>query len=439
MSAALELQAYGFVVTVVDDQPAPGGRIFAAIESRVPHTAEDRSGADLVARFRDQGGTYIPSAEVWQIETGPRVFLSQAGSAHMVEPDFVVMATGAQERPMPFPGWELPGVMTIGSAQILLKVARQISDEPVWLAGSGPLLLLYAHQLIAAGGAVAGILDTTPPNTTSAAAPLLPAALKYGWRDLIRGVRWTIQMRSIATIRQIVSLSAEGAGRLQHVRYETRNGQSGMIDTNLLFIHDGIVPGLHGTLAAGCDHRWNVTQRCFEPIVDNFGRSSIEHIFIAGDGATIAGARAAMISGRLAGVGIAVATGAISAAAGEKAARPLRAALKAAARFRAFVDAKFPPADLAIPDNAIVCRCEEVTCGSIRTSLEGCSRLDTDGVKIATRAGMGPCQGRQCGLTVARLVAESRGGSFDGVAFPRIRPPLKPLTLGELATLDDMA
>ncbi|RVT93509.1 NAD(P)/FAD-dependent oxidoreductase [Sphingomonas crocodyli] len=436
MTAALELQKLGLSTTVIDDQPAPGGRIFANIEQRPAHGAEDRSGAALVRRFRQMGGDYRPASEVWQIEPGPRLFLSSSGQAQMIEPRFILMATGAQERPMPFPGWQLPGVMTVGAAQILLKTARQIPDKPVWLAGSGPLLLLYMHQLIAAGGMVEGILDTSPSGRIITAARALPGAITYGWRDLLRGLAWQWQSRSIKVVRGITSLQARGGDKLSHVTYSTDDGQIGEIATELLFIHDGVVPGLHGTIAAGCDHRWNEAEQCFEPILDTFGRTSVETIFAAGDGATIGGARAATLSGRLAAIGIARAAGTMSSEQAETAAKPVRRGLAKAARFRHFVDALYPPVKMALPDETITCRCEEVTARDIRAALKNEAHLGPDGIKIATRAGMGPCQGRQCGASLTRLVREAHGGAPDAIGFLRIRPPLKPLTLGELATLD---
>lgn len=436
LSAALELKARGLVVTVCDDQPAPGGRIFAAIEKRAAHGAEDRGGADLVARFRQSGIDYRPASEVWQIEAGPRVFFSQGGQARLIEPRFVLLASGAQERPMPFPGWQLPGVMTVGAAQILLKTARQIPDQPVWLAGTGPLLLLYARQLIAAGGRVAGILDTAPPGRLAAAARRLPAALGYGWRDMARGAVWLAALRGLRVVRNVTALEAVGEERLSTLRFETRNGAREEISAGILLTHDGVIPGLHATLAAGCAHRWNAVQRCFEPEADAFGATSVPGVFVAGDGAGVGGARAAALSGRLAATGIARAAGMVSERHARAVLAALRRQLSAAAGFRRFVDTLWPPSDLPLPDRTLVCRCEEVTARQVREALEGRPRLGPDGVKIATRAGMGPCQGRQCGLTLTRLVAQTHGGDPADIGFLRIRPPLKPLTIGELAALE---
>jgi len=436
MSAALELLGHGLTVAVVDDQPAPGGRIFAAIETREVHGSDERLGADLVARFRAAGGQYLSATEAWQIEAGPRVFLTHAGQAQIFEPRFVLLATGAQERPMPFPGWQLPGVMTVGAAQILLKTARQIPDAPVWIAGSGPLLLLYARQLTDAGGKVAGILDTTLPGGTMRAAALVPGAMGFGWRDMLRGVGWLARKPTPRVIRGVTALEVLGDGRVDRVRYTQRNGGTGEVTTNLLLVHDGVVPGIHATLSAGCAHRWNDTQHCFEPVVDHCGASSEPAIYVAGDAAGITGGKAAICSGRLAAVAIARSAGRITSAVADKVAKPLLKDMKAARGFRRFVDTMYPPVELAIPDATMVCRCEEVTARQIRDVLADRPQLGPDGVKAFTRAGMGPCQGRQCGLSINRLIAEVHGTAPGEIGFLRIRPPLKPLTLGELAGLD---
>jgi NADPH-dependent 2,4-dienoyl-CoA reductase/sulfur reductase-like enzyme len=439
MSAAIELQSHGAGVTVIDDAPAPGGRIFAAIERRESHSAEDLGGKKLVADFRARGGHYLPAAEAWQIEGGPRVFVTQDGQARLLEPHFVLLATGAQERPMPFPGWQLPGVMTVGGAQILLKTARQVPSQPVWLAGTGPLMLLYARQLLLAGGQIAGILNTARSVELDRVARSLPAAIAYGARDMVRGAEWLVALRKLRTVTNVVSIRAMGSDRLEAIRYQTIQGACVDIPASLLLIHDGVIPGIHATLAAGCDHIWNEDQRCFQPVVGPLGNSSVDRIFIAGDGAGIMGAKAAANSGRLAGIGILRSAGLMSANDANRASAPLLRSQTRTRQFRKFLDALYPPSELAIPDDAMLCRCEEVMAGTVRQLLTDRPHLGPGGVKSGLRVGMGPCQGRQCGLSLTRVVAETHQLSPKDVGFLRIRPPIKPLTLDELASLSDKA
>ncbi|AIT25573.1 NAD(P)/FAD-dependent oxidoreductase [Bordetella holmesii] len=193
MSAALGLRAQNLRVLVVDEQPAPGGQIWRAVETMAATDTgrllgeEYRAGAALAERFRQCGAVYEPQTQVWQIESGWHVYMTRNGRAEVVRADRIVLAIGAQERPAPFPGWTLPGVLTVGAAQILLKTSRQVPAAPVWVAGSGPLPLLYMAQLLRAGGKIAGWLDTTAPGAWRRALPWAGAALA-SWGDVRKGL-----------------------------------------------------------------------------------------------------------------------------------------------------------------------------------------------------------------------------------------------------------
>src|SRR5471030_3108981 len=177
MSAALRARGLGMSVLVVDDQPAPGGQIWRAVETRANTRTgkllgdEYAAGLPLAQAFRTSGAVYEPGTQVWQIEPGWQVYMSRAQQAECVQAANVLLATGAQERPAPFPGWTLSGVLTVGAAQILLKTAREVPQNPPWIAGSGPLALLYMVQLLRAGGSIAGWLDTAPTDGWRRALP----------------------------------------------------------------------------------------------------------------------------------------------------------------------------------------------------------------------------------------------------------------------------
>ncbi len=148
MAAAVELVALGLRPLVVDEQPLPGGQIWRASEAARPERTRQALGADYaagterVAQFRQSGADYLPGTRMWHLEPGFQAFMSQGGAAFSRRVPTVLLATGAQERPVPRQGWTLPGVLTVGAAQILLKSSAQIPDQPVWIAGSGPLPIL---------------------------------------------------------------------------------------------------------------------------------------------------------------------------------------------------------------------------------------------------------------------------------------------------------
>lgn len=445
MAAAVTARRHGLSVRVVDDQPAPGGQIWRGIET-VAATPRARrlgesylSGAERAAAFRACGALYEPESQLWQIEPGFRAFVTRGGKARSVTAEAIILATGAQERPMPFPGWTLPGVLTAGAAQILLKTADSVPEKPVWIAGCGPLPLLYMTQLLAAGGRIAGFLDTTPRGRVGAALRHLPQGLgRLG--DLIKGLSWSLALRraGFPIIRHVTELRAEGEGRLQRLRYRTGDGQEADVPAEVLLVHEGVVPNIHAPLALGCAVRWHAGQQCYVPVLDAWGESSQANVFVAGDGAGIGGAEAAEPRGRLAALRVAAKLGRLDGATAETAAAPEWSALSSALALRPFLDALYAPRPqlYAPPDETLICRCEEVTAGELRArAVEG--RPGPNQLKAFTRAGMGPCQGRQCGYSMTHIVAAAQGRPVEEVGFYRIRPPLKPVTLGELASLDE--
>lgn len=445
MSAAIIARQYGLEVLVVDERATPGGQIWRSVEAvsgtqRAAVLGKAYSdGLEVVNRFRASACAYEPETQVWQIEPGPRAFMTRKGNAYSVEAHCLLLATGAQERPAPFPGWTLPGVMTVGAAQIVLKTSGQIPAEPVWIAGNGPLALLYANQFLKAGGRIAGFLDTTPPGTMSAAIRKLPTALLNAPGDLVKGLGWIAALQRRAHyVRHVSEIEALGGESLERLRYVTADGKAKTVEARLLLVHEGVVPTIHPTLALGCRHGWNADQRCFVPELDIWGETSEKNVFVAGDGAGIGGAAAACLRGEIAALRIAAKSGRITDIEADAAAKPIRSRLKRALATRPFLDSLFSPRQaIFVPaEKTIACRCEEVSVASIRAQA-ATGRPGPNQVKAFTRAGMGPCQGRQCNYTIAHVLAAAEGRSVPDVGLYRVRPPLKPLTLCELAALDN--
>lgn len=435
IAAATEARTHGLSVLVLDENTAPGGRIWQAIETRAAKDEEDRAAQQAVRDFRASGAEARFGATVWCVEPEGRVYWSEQGRARDVEAAQVLIATGATERPMPVPGWTLPGVMTVGAAQIALKTGGLVPEGDVWIAGQGPLLLLYAVQALAAGGRIAGVLDLADPAGCRRALAHLPGAAR-ALSYLTRGVSWRIALHraGVPWIRA-ADVRAEGDARLERIRF-VADGAVHTKPASLLLLHDGVIPSVQITRALGCAHVWDDAQRCWKPLTDAWGRSSHARIVIAGDGAGIGGAAVAPLSGRIAALGIAAALGPLTEAARDRAAAPLVSARAKHLAVRPFLDALFAPLPLDPDDDTILCRCEEVTAGRVREAVAlGC--LGANQLKSFTRAGMGPCQGRMCGPSVAAVIAAARSVPIDQVEPYRLRFPTKPLTLGELAALHE--
>ena len=438
LAAAAVAGKAGLSALVLDENAQPGGQIFRAITS-TPVQRRDILGDDywrgetLVAEARASGATIVQGATVWSLDRDLQVGVSLLGRSQIVKARRVIIATGALERPFPIPGWTLPGVMTVGAGQTLLKSSGLVPDGKVVLAGTGPLLWLYAAQVLRAGGAIDAILDTRPRANTWRA---LPHALPFLMSPyLAKGIALMREVkRKVRVISGVTALAAAGGERLETITFSA-GGAEQKIAADALLLHQGVVPNVNLANAASVAHRWDERQLCWVPVLDADGHTSVPGIAIAGDGGGIGGAIAAAERGRIAAVAAVEAL-----APGKKGLMEDRSglanALRRAELGRAFLDVLFQPApQFRLPEgDTIVCRCEEVNAAQIKDTIalgvEGPNQL-----KAFLRCGMGPCQGRLCGLTVTEMIAEARGVSPEAVGYYRLRPPVKPIALKELASM----
>jgi thioredoxin reductase len=445
LAAATTAARLGLATVLFDEQPSPGGQVYRAVTAtplarRATLGAEYWHGADLARDFLASGAVYAPGATVWSVSRAREIGVSIDAVARSVRAKQVIVATGALERPFPIPGWTLPGVMTAGAAQILLKSDGLVADGRVVLAGCGPLLWLLAWQYLNAGRRIDAVLDTTPPGNWRAALAHLPAFLASPY--LAKGLKLMLRVRrELRVIGGVETLRAEGEGRLARVVY-ARGGREESLPADLLLLHQGVAPNVNLANSIGCAQEWDGVQLCWRPRVDGWFAASVEGVSIAGDGAGIAGAEAAAERGRIAAIGAARRLDRIADAEAERAAAAPRAALRRAERGRAFLDVLYRPAEqFRIPrGETLVCRCEEVSAAQVVEA----AKLGVTGpnqMKSFLRCGMGPCQGRLCGLTVTELIAATRGVTPEEVGYYRLRPPIKPVTLAEFAAMpkDDAA
>jgi len=442
MSAATLAADHGVDVALLDEQAAPGGQIYRAMES-IPDQRADllgdeyQHGRKIVSAFRDSTVDYLTNSQAWSLNSKGEIGLLQEGKAHIISADQVLLANGAMERPVPFPGWTLPGVMNAGAGQILFKSHGIVPDDGVVLAGSGPLLLLLAWQYMHAGVKIKALIDLTPMRNHLRALPRLPRAILAG-HYLIKGLVYKkdLKQAGISTLHNVSELRAEGDECLTSVSFRHKSRQR-IIETDLLLIHFGLIPNAHLSRAAGCQYDWDRSQQCWRPQLDGWGRSSIDGILIAGDGAGIGGARTAEHAGRLAALQATHALCLIGQDERDRLARDDRKWMHEDLHIRPFLESFFhiPRKLLRVPDDdTIVCRCEEVTAGDIRKAVAD-GHSDSNQVKFLTRCGMGPCQGRQCAEAVAHIVAAAGGEKVAKGGHYRGRPPVTPLTLGQLAGL----
>ncbi len=447
LAAATSCAERGLSVSVYDEQGGPGGQIYRNVTaSPLAHAAilddDYWSGAARVKAFERSGARYVRHASVWAIERGNDGVFTLAITAGppphrhtlAVTARTVILATGALERPFPIPGWTLPGVLMAGGAQALLKTAGVVPRGRTVLAGCGPLLWLLASQYVRAGVTIDAVLDTTPRGRLAQVLRHAPAFLRSPYfrkgLALVRSVR-----RHARVVEYVTDLALEGDEAVRTVRYAT-GGAAHALPADVVLLHQGVVPDLNLAAAAGCALAWDDAQACFAPAVDAWGGTSVAGLFVAGDGAGIAGAEAATARGRLAGLAASNACARIDGATRDRLAGPLRADLARALRGRAFLDALYLPAErFRVPaGDAVACRCEEVSAATIAAAARaGCAGPNQ--MKAYTRCGMGACQGRYCGLTVTEIIAREQQRTPADVGYFRLRFPARPVTLGDMGAM----
>lgn len=440
MAAAATAAGFGMSTVLLDEQPSPGGQIYrgvteAATATRAALGADYRRGQNLVDALASSPVHYVAGGTVFDISPAGEIAFLTDGRTRIVSAQRIIVATGGQERPFPIEGWTLPGVMTAGAAQILLKQADLVPSGRVVLAGTGPLLWLLAAQILRAGGRIDLILETTPKRNWRAALRHLPRFMASAYAA--KGLALLAQVRRrVRVVSGVSHLSGLGDERLERVVYRTGGDRETMIEADTLLLHQGVVPSLHLPDALGCKIAWNGEQRAFQPVVDRWGATSLDHVAVAGDGGGIGGAQSAARRGRIAALDAAFRLGRVDKAGRDRSALPDIKALDRDLKARRFLDVLYdPPAQFRVPTgDTIVCRCEEVPARRIEAVIAQ-GVLGPNQLKFFMRCGMGPCQGRLCGLTVTEMFAAGRGVSPEEVGHYRLRTPIKPVTVAEMASL----
>ncbi len=441
ISAALEADHHGASVCLLDEQASAGGQIYRNVSQSTPARtkvlgSDYLKGEQLVRDLRNSGVVHRTGVTVWKVGQDGTIAYSKEEFATQIKGRHVIIANGATERSTPLPGWTKPGAMTVGAAQILMKSAGIVPTNAV-LIGSGPLLYLVAQQLVTAGAPPKALVETQTKTDLLRATRHLVPALK-GWKQLAKGLQLiaAIRMAGVPRFTGATNIAIHGDEKVDRVSFEA-NGKNHSIQVTSALLHQGVVPNTQITRSIGLKHIYSGQQHCFHPVTDLFGQSSNIVFSIAGDGAGIGGAKVAALSGKISALNAVCQIGKIPKSKCETLAAPILKKRSAELAIRPFLDAAYPPpADVLRPaDETIICRCEEVTAGNIRRFASlGCKGPNQ--AKSFGRPGMGPCQGRYCGLTVTQILAQETKQSHDVVGAYRIRAPLKPITLKELASLE---
>lgn len=430
--AAETLAAAGLRPLVIDEALRSGGQIYRrpsdalARPPRALYGFEAGRAQTLHAAFDRLVETgaieHRPQTLVWGSEDC-RLLLSAPQGVQEIAFDAVILATGAMDRIVPFPGWTLPGVYSLGGAQVTMKhQARVIGGRPV-LAGTGPLLYLVAWQYAKAGARPAAVLDAgTFWQKARATGDLLssPLTLAKGlWYTLGLALRGVPVLGGAAIER--VDATSDGLA----VRYR-RCGMVATVVGDAVAVGHGLKPERQLAELLGCALAFDPVTRQWLVETDGDGRTSVAGVYAAGDGVAIRGAVAAEAAGELAAQ---AALDDLGVAHNGRGRVTLRRRLKRLDRFRRGLETAFPPPSVgAVADETVVCRCEVVRAGELRAAAREWSLDDVNRLKAVTRCGMGRCQGRLCGQAAAEILAGAACLPVEAVGALRAQIPLKPVT-----------
>ncbi len=440
LAAAATAAEAGTDVLLVDDRGGLGGQYYKQPLDPAASDRQHAAGHDLIQRARAAGVRVYSGVRVWGADGPGHLYAASGRERFELRASRLILATGAYERAVPFPGWTLPGVMTTGAGQSLLRGYQVTPGNRLLVAGNGPLNVQLAAEVVRAGGTVVGLIELarmfSPGRGIEALrmAASAPSLTRDGLGYLARLRRAGVP---ILTGRAVVRVEGDGrAERAVVARLDSDGlpapGTEITFDVDAVCVGLGFMPGNELARLLGLRH-------CVDPRSGGYvversrsGRSSLPDVWVVGDGAEVRGAKVAESAGMLAG-----AEAAASLAPGPRSGLDLRAVSRHRDRHERFQRALWRVysapvlfSQLADPET-IVCRCENVTLQTIDATAR--EVRTTGALKRLTRAGMGQCQGRFCGFVVTELVREATGVPVDAQSGFAPQPPMRPTPLWVLA------
>lgn len=448
MTAAIEARRAGVKsVCILDEGIAPGGQIFRrygpGFSVTDPHAAghEYEDGQALIEAARASGAEIRSSTVVWGIWNKRIAYVSDETQSGTIDAAAIILATGARDRPVAFPGWTLPGVFTAGAAKTLVAIQRVLPGKRILMAGSGPLALAFSAQLRDYGANIVEVVEAAPRPSLLSLAKLAIDADPAILRDAAKYRAQLFRARVPFSYATII-VSAEGRREVERAivakvdrDWRVIPGTERTIEVDTVLLGYGLESSSELSRLLGCAQHFSRNFGGWLPVKDDHMRTSVPGVFAAGDGSGVGGAKHAIEEGRIAGIMAARDLGAITESeAAARAAKPM-ARLGRMNRFLKTLNEIYSVGpglyELATPDT-IVCRCEERTAAELDTMIdEGIGDLNV--VRAVSRIGMGRCQGRNCASHVAAAIARRTGRRIEEIAPPTARPPVKPVSVAAIA------
>jgi len=450
LASALSAHRAGAQVTMIDEYPRPGGQIFRQMPESfeaLPPGIQGREQAKAQRLFQRLAGSsveFLPETLVWGVEDCKTLLLYREGvGAEALRAEAIVVAAGAYDRPIAFPGWTLPGVWAVGGAQAMLKGQQLRPGRRVLVAGAGPLLLPLAKTLVESGATVVGVVEATTRLEW-----VRQGYRMWGhWDRMLDAYEYERALLEAGVPRYFghVVVGAEGGDCVERVtiaavdaRWRPLPESEKSFDVDLLCIGYGFLSSMELPRLLGCKLRYHAAQEQYLPLHNQDMESSVPGLFVAGETTGIGGAEMASFEGEVAGLAAARLLGHELSPQLQGEMERARARRRHQEGFARMLDDLFAMRpgiyELARPDT-VICRCEEIAVQDIVVAVDR-GAGSANALKGWTRVGMGPCQGRICGNLAAHLVAREAGRPLKGLLDFSPRPPIKPVPLEALASLD---
>jgi len=447
IKAALTLKEYDLKICVIDEGVMPGGQFirYKKDSSNISKVPTYNKGLDLVKQFEQSDITYLNKSELIFINEEKEILVKlKDNSLKKIQPTTIIFATGAREIVQPFKGWDLPGVITTGAMQILLKTSGKTFSDEVVIAGSGILHYAAAATWLEKGGEIKAFYDV---NTFSDKFSMLTSALasKDKRADFFAMLPNMMKIQKSAKNSTKV-VEAKGKNKLESVvlakvdsNGNAIKGSEFEVQTSLLAIGNGLVANLDVATAAGCNTTYDETQGGLVLKTNHLLETTVDGIYAAGAATGIGGADKAELEGEICAYSVLLKLRKIDAHIYFDFTKDLLEKRKKAISFGKTLSSmqQFNLEDLRnLDENTTICRCENIKLKDINEAIDfGLTSINS--IKKKTRAGMGNCQGKTCSELV-RAILKSHG--HEDKNHIRVRAPLKPTSIdilaGEITFLD---
>lgn len=447
LSAAKTLVGCGLDILIIDECITLGGQLLRKTEKLIAAKFDPdmtkKKGFTLIQKIAnsDQYIDRINQAQVLGIledktllvHTGASQCSTNSGQILEIRTEFIILATGARERYLPFKGWTLPGVMSLGAAQILIKSHGILPARETLVAGSSPLMMVFASELLKNGGTVSAMLNENPFSKNLSFFPLI----RHHWPKLVEGVVYSTQLmwNRVPVVNRIRIIEAKGKGQFETLiaAKTTANGDV-IVGTEqeyhaeALTIGHGFVPNIELAVQTGCDTEYQQSGGGWIVTVDKNLETTLDSIYAVGEITGVAGGKKSLVQGEIAAISILKKMDRLTLGEeGSKSIEQLHSLNRQQMQYAAFLNnlCQVPlPAYQQIPDETLICRCENISMGEIKKAIS-MGFTTSGGIKKVTRCSMGRCQGRICGVVINDIIMALTQKTPEQIGSLRSRFPVK--------------